>query len=657
MKKFMRVSLCVVAVPLFTACSPAFLDVNKLQADLGIDKPITQAQYPEANAVVIMESHDIELDFDNNFRISTYENVHVIKKVFKNFDDEANVEIVVESGQKLSNIEARTITPDGRSIPVEKKEFHEIRGSGDNEIFYSDSKTVKFTFKSVERDAILEYHYKIRNDFAFFDDVWYIQHNIPVIRNMYTLHVPKILLDNGWNWIFKPYNYNVGLPALSEPPKGSTTQLQMKKTFQWVIKDIPAFEYERRMPPSNQYRALVRFSSNDWKTWNDVASWYSKSVFLPQLVPSEVVNKKAHDLVAGKSENKDKIKALLDYVKNMRYVAIELGIGGITPVIPQKVFERQYGDCKDKSTLLISMIRSVGIPADPVLVLSANAGMLDPSFPCWRFNHMIVKTEIGDKVYWIDPTAATYDLGELPWTDEGIYVLVANENSDKLEITPASNENENLTDINIKVTNMSKTKTNFDVSIGFHGEEYNVYQWSLKNKSEQDLNKMCRTVIADQYVSAELNNVQMRVDTTGKTLYLNFSFTVSDAITQQADLYFLNQDPYKLFEDWNWLIYDKRKYPIDLKYPYTMHKTIDVNLNSAFAVRNLPKSQKLATEHLYYNRQIEQASPSHWTCRETFSTNNAFITSLEYSEVKSFFQKVKSGLDEKTVLIGSGAIK
>ena len=110
MKKIVPSSFLIGSLGLLWAsCAASFMDVNKLQSDLGITKPIVQEQYPEADAVIIMESHDIELSFDNNFNLSTYEDVRVLKKVFKNFDEHANVEIFVQSGDKLSNLEARTI--------------------------------------------------------------------------------------------------------------------------------------------------------------------------------------------------------------------------------------------------------------------------------------------------------------------------------------------------------------------------------------------------------------------------------------------------------------------------------------------------------------------------------------------------------------------
>lgn len=157
-------------------------------------------------------------------------------------------------------------------------------------------------------------------------------------------------------------------------------------------------------------------------------------------------------------------------------------------------------------------------------------------------------------------------------------------------------------------------------------------------------------MIVDDYVTAELQNVTTLNDSAAKTMFLKFSFDAPNAIQRQGDLYFLTADPFKIFENWNWMIYDKRKYPVDFKYPYTLKKTIDIRLDKGLNARNLPKNQKLYTEHLFYNKQIETVSTSHWKCSETFYINNTAISPSEYPEARKFFQQLKAGIDEKTVL-------
>lgn len=229
-------------------------------------------------------------------------------------------------------------------------------------------------------------------------DVWYIQNSMPTIVNTYTLKVPKILIDRAnWNWFYKAYNYNVGDPVIERQTLGKQTEIEQTQSFTWTLRNIPAFSRESNMPPTENYYAYIKFAPDDWKSWNDLASWYYNKIFLPQYIVSDNVKNVAADQVSGKTTEAEKITSIFNYVKSLRYVAIELGIGGIQPNQPATVLERKFGDCKDKSILLISLLRSAGISAKPVLVLTASSGTLDPAFPNWNFNHMIVKAETKDK--------------------------------------------------------------------------------------------------------------------------------------------------------------------------------------------------------------------------------------------------------------------
>ncbi|MBL7996492.1 DUF3857 domain-containing transglutaminase family protein [bacterium] len=635
----------------------SFDSIVSLQQKYKIEKMPYADEYPNDDGVVILESYDVQMDFDNNYKLSTYENVHVVKKLFKNIEDYASIEIPVYFGEKLLDISARTTKADGSSIILAKKDFFTIVGEGDGSTFYSDKKSIRFTFPAVEKGCIIEYQYRKRKDFPFVMDVWYIQNSMPTMINTYTLKVPKILIDRyNWNWFYKAYNYPVNDPVIERQTLGKQTTIDQTQTFNWTLRNIPAFSKESNMPPTSNYHAYVKFAPDAWKSWNDIASWYYNKIFLPKYIVTDPIKNCAKELTADKSNETEMITSIFNSVKSLRYVAIELGIGGIQPSQPEEVLTRKFGDCKDKSILLLSLLRAAGITAKPVLVLTASSGIMDPGFPNWNFNHMIVKIETKDKIsLWLDPTAQFYNVGEMPWEIEGINVLVINEDgTGSVERTPASSSGQNVTEYDIKVDVSAPDKTKFDVEIKYNGESNCNRRYYFHEKTHQEIAQFCKSLVVHDYVNAQIDTVILKnVGSPSESLILNFQFSAPNAIQQQGDLYFMNTDPFKLFTDMGWLAKDLRRYPIFFKYPYTVKKKITLTFDrKQFNVRNLPKEIKQVEESLYYSSRFSYDQDNTITANEMFSINENQIYPDRYKEARKFFENIKNKMNEKMVFVG-----
>ena len=144
-------------------------------------------------------------------------------------------------------------------------------------------------------------------------------------------------------------------------------------------------------------------------TWEQIGRWYAE-LEKDRRVPSPEVRAKAEELTKGLSSDLDKTEALYDYVaKNFRYVSLSLGVGRYQPHFAGDVLHNQYGDCKDKHTLLASLLEAEGLHADSVLINSSRK--LDPDVPSpSQFDHVITMMPAGsekgvDGEVWMDTTA------------------------------------------------------------------------------------------------------------------------------------------------------------------------------------------------------------------------------------------------------------
>ena len=180
--------------------------------------------------------------------------------------------------------------------------------------------------------------------------------------------------------------------------------------------------------------AAIRLTT--FQSWEQVGRWYA-DLSLPQLKPTDEIRKKAAELTAGRSSDLEKVEALYDYVAtNFRYVSLSLGAGRYQPRAAADVLREQYGDCKDKHTLLASLLEASGLRASAVLINSGSK--LDPAFPSpSQFDHVITYAVVGGEEVWADTTTevAPFRLLASPLRNKQSLVVAA-EGLPRLQSTP-----------------------------------------------------------------------------------------------------------------------------------------------------------------------------------------------------------------------------
>ena len=174
-----------------------------------------------------------------------------------------------------------------------------------------------------------------------------------------------------------------------------------------------------------------------FQSWDEVGQWYA-GLQRDRVVPDEKIKVKAEEIIKGRSTEKEKVTALYEYVaKNFRYVSLSLGQGRYQPHAATEVMSNQYGDCKDKHTLLASMLAATGRQAYPVLINSARKLDVDIPSP-GQFDHVITAIPLGNDTLWADTTSEIAPAGLLsPRLRNKKALMVPVSGPARLETTPA----------------------------------------------------------------------------------------------------------------------------------------------------------------------------------------------------------------------------
>lgn len=171
-----------------------------------------------------------------------------------------------------------------------------------------------------------------------------------------------------------------------------------------INENVKASKFEGNIPSwVIPYNYFILTSMNSWR---DVNEW-AQEVFTLNEEPN--LDEVFSEVFQGDESIEQKINKLIDFVQDdIRYMGIESGIGSIKPFSPDQVVKQRYGDCKDKSHLLVSLLKKIGISeAYTALVNSYLKQETDKHLPSNEiFNHAIVTFNFNGQTYWVDPTIA-----------------------------------------------------------------------------------------------------------------------------------------------------------------------------------------------------------------------------------------------------------
>jgi tetratricopeptide (TPR) repeat protein len=206
-------------------------------------------------------------------------------------------------------------------------------------------------------------------------------------------------------------------------------------------------------------------------SWEQIGLWYA-GLEKDRRSPSPEVRAKAEELTKGMDNDLDKVQALYDYVaKNFRYVSLSLGLGRYQPHASSDVLHNQYGDCKDKHTLLASLLEAEGMHASSVLINSSRK--LDPDVPSpSQFDHVITLLPMDGQEVWMDTTSEVAPFRLLAYSLRKKQALVIPASgTPHLEETPADTPmpDSEISEIDGKINEIGKLEAH--VHYTFRGDE------------------------------------------------------------------------------------------------------------------------------------------------------------------------------------------
>ncbi len=388
-----------------------------------------QAEYPDAGAIILLNEETFRILSD----YTAIEELHILIKILNDRGKAKYGEVKLGYDSTYEKIEveyARTIKPDGEIISVGAKHIRDISEYPEYPL-YSNARLRIISMPELTEGAVIEYKaIKYINkliDGKEFCENYPIQGFEPYLNQRVNLIIP-----DGYNVNIESYNPGYVEYALSFSPQIERVEDGTKYT--WEFNNVPEIITEPSMSPYIEITPYLCISSLD--DWQEVYNWWG-SLVVDKINIDEAIEEKTQELIKDKNTQEEKAKAIYHWVASkIRYVGVEYGEAGFEPHYATEIFKNKYGDCKDQTMLLISMLRYAGISAYPVLIGTKGSYLLDEEFPTLIFNHAICLAKVEEKLVFLDPTAETTSFGDLPGGDQDRKVFVFYEKEGKIQKTP-----------------------------------------------------------------------------------------------------------------------------------------------------------------------------------------------------------------------------
>jgi tetratricopeptide (TPR) repeat protein/transglutaminase-like putative cysteine protease len=394
-------------------------------------------------------------------------------------------------------IRARVIAPDFTVHTLDPNTITEAPARGGDYKIYSDGKRLRAPLPAIAPGVVVEEEYTATETEPLFaagrvGRVVLGQEDVPVAHSRVVFDFPAAL----------PLRTNLLLLPGIKPVRSESGG---RVTLTFDIGALDAIEAgEPYLPPEDIRFPIIEFSTG--ASWQSIATEYSKIV--DSRASSPAVEAVVAPLVAGKKSAADKEAAIVDFLdREVRYTGIEFGEAAIVPHDPAETLAKKYGDCKDKATLLVAMLRAADIPAYVALLGVESRIDVPADLPgMGMFNHAIVYVP-GKTPLWIDATDRYAQLGQLPMGDQGRLALVTSDATTALQKTPEASSRENGLLETREFTLADNGPANVVEIEQPRGILESGYRFYYADKPDKDTRDGLRSYVKSEYVSDDLTKV------------------------------------------------------------------------------------------------------------------------------------------------------
>jgi hypothetical protein len=581
-------------VLLCAPCHAGWLGTGKVdipQWGLDASKTPTPAYVKDAAAVILLDEYVETIDTQGRATERERYAVRILKPQGRN---DAYCSVYFSQDEKINTFQAWTIAADGKQYQAQNTDFIDVGdphipvmlNASKARVVHPPAADVGATILCETEELLAPYQE---------EDVWDIQHSFPVVFQAFEVDLPA-----GRAYSAAWHKYQPVKPVEVAP-----------NHWRWEVKDMPALDL-RELKSGPDWVVLAARLSVQWgdaavngidNQWRAIGQWDS-SLQEHRPDPSPEITAQTQSLIAGAPDFYTKLSRITAYIqKNIQYFVVERGIGGWQAHYASEIFRNRFGDCKDKTTLLISMLQVAGIHAN-YLSVDSHRGYVDPQMPSRYSNHMITAIEIpaevqdprlkaivkandGKRYLIFDPTDERTPVGNLRSEEQGGYGVLAAGPASQIVAIPVLDPDANGDECKGVFTLSADGTLTGSVDSSHTGPEGAEWRWIIKYTDEKERHEYWEHVIAETLPGVTLDTFSFtQPSDLDKPIEFHYKVTARQYSHQAGPLLLVR--PRVIGS--NVLPFDDkpRIYPIDLGATGRWHSSFDITIPPGFAIDETP---------------------------------------------------------------------
>jgi Domain of Unknown Function with PDB structure (DUF3857)/Transglutaminase-like superfamily len=608
-------------------------------ADLAMKSPAVEK---DADAEALFWEIRVQDEFDVGGPRTVFRN-YIRVKVFteRGKESESTVELVYYGRNKITDIAARTIHPDGSIVELKKDAVfdRDIVRQGDIKL-----KAKTFAMPSVEPGAIIEYRWReIRQDQLANYLQLQLQRDVPVRLVKY--------------YVKPPQGSTVAMRALTMHAPGAQWNKEKDGFSSITMTNMPAFHEEPQMPPEDQVRAwILIFYSNDDPTdkekfWKDLG----KEVYKDEksyMKVNDDVRRASAAAIGDASTPEAKLERLLDFCRSKIRNASD-DASGLTDAdraklkennSPSDTLKRGIGTAYDISMLFAAMANAAGFDARFARVSDRGGIFFDMTSPPNRYflRTYDIAVKVGDQWRFFDPGSRYVSSGTLSWREEGVLALVSDPKEPFFTRTPSSPPERSLETRTATLRLSPDGTLEGDARIEYAGQPGMVKKEANDDDSPQQREDNLKEMMTGRMSTAELSNIRIEnVTDPVKPFVYEFHIRVPGYAQRTGKRLFLQpaffqkgRDP--LFPT------SERRYPVYFHYSWSESDTVRIELPEGYVLDNPQAAAPFKVEGVgVYDVKIksfDDGKAIEYTRKFLFGANDVLLFPQEgYPNLKRIF--------------------
>jgi transglutaminase-like putative cysteine protease len=566
-----------------------------------------------------------------------------------------------DSETKITSIRGWCIPAQGKDYEVKDKEVIEtaLLGVANGELA-TDVRTKFLQIPAAEPGNIVGYEIEHEDRPYVLEDEWAFQENVPVREARYTLQLPS-----GWEYKAAWMNHK----AVEPTPAGSNQ-------WQWVVRGVEAIRPEESMPPwrgvaGRMVVTLLPIGGNAQKgfeNWKEEGIWEA-GLERGRRDASPEIKQRVAQIVANAPTSLAKMRGVAQFIqRDIRYVAIELGIGGWQPHPAGEIFTHRYGDCKDKVTLMSSMLGEVGVESFYVSI-NTRRGAVTPETPASMglFNHEILAVRLPDglsdpsllavwqhpklgKILFFDPTDELTPFGHLSGDLQSNYGLLVGPDGGELVQLPKLPSAMNGIRRTAKMTLSASGTLAGDVTDVRMGDRAAAQRDFLRTvKTDKEKIKFIETLLAHSLSTYNITKASVSNPTdTSQPFGYNYSF-VAENYAKPAGNLLLVRPRILGVESSDFLeAKEPRKFSVEFDGPSLNSNSFEITLPAGYEVDDLPPPVDVDYGFASYHSKTE-ASGNILRYTRSFEVKEVTVPVSKVEELKKLYRIIAS--DERNTAV------